>query len=68
MTAPGGPDRLVGWVADLLHVAWQRQEAEGRYRGADDFRGLHIDPADALASWRSIAADAPAWPERLAEG
>ena len=45
---------LVGWVSDLLITGWRRQEAEGRYRGADDFRALHIDPDDALAGWRSI--------------
>lgn len=54
------------WVAELLAAAWQRQEHEGRYRGADDFRALHIDPADAAASWNAaVGADAP-WPDRLA--
>jgi hypothetical protein len=38
---------------------------EGRYRGADDFRALHIDPSDALASWRAaVSPDAP-WPDQL---
>ena len=59
---------LVAWVADLLLAAWQRQEREGRYRGADDFRALHIDPADALASWRAATEPAVAWPPRLADG
>lgn len=58
----------VEWVAELLVAAWQRQEQEGRYRGADDFRALHIDPGDALNSWRAaIGADAP-WPGALAAG
>ena len=33
---------LVAWVAELLLASWRRQEREGRYRGADDFRALHI--------------------------
>ncbi len=59
---------LVAWVAELLAAAWQRQEHEGRYRGADDFRALHIDPADALASWRATTAEAALWPPGLADG
>jgi ATPase family protein associated with various cellular activities (AAA) len=58
---------VVGWTARVLLAAWTRQEAEGRYRGADDFRALHIDPNDALASWRAtIEPDAP-WPAELAD-
>lgn len=58
---------VTAWVAELLAAAWQRQEHEGRYRGSDDFRALHIDPADAVASWRAaVEADVP-WPEGLAE-
>ncbi len=57
---------LTAWVAEALLAAWQRQEHEGRYRGADDFRALHIDPADALASWRAAAEPSGPWPERLA--
>lgn len=59
---------ITDWMADLLVAAWQRQEYEGRYRGADDFRALHIDPADAIASWRAaVRADAP-WPDALGPG
>jgi hypothetical protein len=57
---------LVTWVAALLLAAWQRQEHEGRYRGADDFRALHIDPADALASWRATTLADVGWPDSLA--
>lgn len=58
---------IVDWTAAALLAAWSRQEAEGRYRGADDFRALHIDPDDALASWRAaIEPDAP-WPAELAD-
>jgi hypothetical protein len=41
---------VVDWVASVLLAAWERQESEGRYRGADEFRALAIDPDDALAS------------------
>ena len=57
---------LVDWVARALIAAWQRQEAEGRYRGSDDFRALHIDPADAVASWRAAVAPAAEWPPGIA--
>lgn len=57
--------RLTGWAAELLVAAWQRQEWEGRYRGADDFRALHIDPADALASWRATTTESAPWPPTL---
>jgi hypothetical protein len=58
---------VVDWTARALLAAWTRQEAEGRYRGADDFRALHIDPGDALASWRAaIEPDTP-WPADLAD-
>ena len=59
---------LVAWVAELLAAAWQRQEREGRYRGADDFRALHIDPADAVASWRAAVGADAGWPEHLVAG
>jgi len=59
---------LVSWVAELLLVAWQRQEHEGRYRGADDFRALHIDPRDALASWRATTVEQVGWPDGLGAG
>ncbi|SMO61446.1 AAA family ATPase [Propioniciclava tarda] len=59
---------LVAWVAELLLASWRRQEREGRYRGADDFRALHIDPADALASWRAATAPGAPWPDGLASG
>lgn len=58
---------LVVWTARALLAGWQRQEREGRYRGADDFRGLHIDPADALASWRAATAPVTPWPDDLAD-
>lgn len=56
---------LVEWVASLLLAAWQRQEVEGRYRGSDDFRALHIDPADALASWQATSRPQVPWPAEL---
>lgn len=65
--ASAPPSALVGWVAELLLAAWQRQEAEGRYRGADDFRALHVDPADALASHAAIGRDQP-WPASVPAG
>ncbi|MCW3494225.1 ATP-binding protein [Microbacterium sp. SSM24] len=55
------------WAAELLAAAWQRQEHEGRYRGSDDFRALHIDPADAAASWRAAMADDAPWPPHLGD-
>lgn len=59
---------LTDWAAELLLAAWQRQEWEGRYRGADDFRALHIDPADAMASWQATTAASAPWPSPLAAG
>ena len=71
MTGPAAPaarEARVELVARALIAAWQRQEVEGRYRGADDFRALHIDPRDAVASWRAaVTPDAP-WPTELATG
>ena len=55
----------VEWVASALFAAWERQESEGRYRGADEFRALHIDPGDALASWRAATLPDTAWPDEL---
>ena len=57
---------VVDWAASALFAAWDRQEDEGRYRGADEFRALHIDPADALASWRAATLPPTPWPEELA--
>ena len=65
MTAPDPGRALVGWVSDLLITGWRRQEAEGRYRGGDDFRALHIDPDDALASWHAVGRDPAPWPAEL---
>jgi hypothetical protein len=59
---------VVGWVAEALVAAWQRQEHEGRYRGADDFRALHIDPSDALGSWQAAVGAKVAWPDALPAG
>jgi len=61
----GDSPRLVEWVAELLLVGWQRQEAEGRYRGADDFRALHIDPRDGLASYRATRLPPAPWPAQV---
>jgi ATPase family associated with various cellular activities (AAA) len=58
---------VVGWTSRALLAAWSRQEAEGRYRGADEFRALHIDPDDALASWRAAVEPDPPWPAELAD-
>jgi hypothetical protein len=68
MSEPDAIDRAAAqrWVAQLLLAAWQRQEVEGRYRGADDFRALHIDPVDALASWSAAVAGDQPWPVELA--
>jgi hypothetical protein len=55
----------VDWVASALLAAWERQEGEGRYRGADEFRALHIDAADALASWRAATLPVTPWPDEL---
>ncbi|WP_156425976.1 hypothetical protein, partial [Nocardia jinanensis] len=57
----------VEWVASALLAAWERQESEGRYRGSDEFRALHIDPADALASWRAAALCDTPWPAELVD-
>ncbi|EID74473.1 AAA ATPase [Rhodococcus opacus RKJ300 = JCM 13270] len=62
MTAPSG---CVDWVASVLLAAWERQEFEGRYRGADEFRALAIDPDDALASWRAATLPATPWRPEL---
>jgi hypothetical protein len=58
---------LVDWVASALIAQWRRQEVEGRYRGADDFRALHIDPNDALASWRAATSPPVPWPPALGD-
>lgn len=60
------PDACVDWVASALLAAWERQESEGRYRGADEFRALHIDADDALASWRAATLPSSPWPPELA--